>query len=304
VKVFVTGSTGFIGQAVVRHLLEGGHEVLALTHSAAHARRLKARGVEVVVGDLTIHVRPTESLRGCRAVIHLAGSAPDEADAALCQRLDVEGTRMLLESIARETIDRFVYASSAAVMGDQQGEWITEAVPPAPRTPHGQSKLLAEKLLLEAHALWRLPVVLLRFAHVYGPGGFFGRLVERLQSGDLSLPRKLQGVQWGLLSVEDAARACVLALNRGRAGEAYLIADDKPHSLGAVLALASEKLGLPPHRVANSLLGRWRSKNLALPLGDSARPRNEKMKRELGVRLLHPSIDDGLTAVMKTASLV
>ncbi len=299
-KVFLTGASGHLGQVLVRHLLAEDHQVVALNRSPAAAKRLRSQGAEVVAGDLLHPTRLTNHLRDCQAVIHLAGSSLDEADVEHCRRIDTEATTRLLESIARERIERVVYASSVAVMGDQDGQWVTEALPPAPGTPHGQTKLETERILLEAQRLWSLPAVVLRFAHIYGPGGHFGRLTQELRERQLTLTPKVLEAQWGLVSVEDAARACLHALTHGRPGQTVFVADDHPQALGDVLATLSRTLGLPPVRVAKRMLERWRLDKARLSeLGESLRPRNAKLKSEIRFRLNHRSLADGLEAVMK-----
>ncbi len=297
-RVFVTGASGLIGQAAARQLLAEGHEVVGLTRSRSQANRLQRQGIEAVVGDLTHQHRLSEPLRGCQAVIHLAGSAPDELDEAQTLRLDYEGTKLLLESIPRGHLERFVFTSSVEVMGDHQGEWVTEALDAQPSTPHGVAKLRTEKLLLDAHALWRLPVAILRLGLVYGPGGFFGRMVDRLQAGELTLTKKLEDVQWGVLSVEDAARACIAAIPKARSGQIYLVADDKPQTLGTILDSTSSALGLPPPRRPNAFMALLKGKSMPLPSA-SARPRNEKFKRDMAFKFHHPSLREGLAEVMK-----
>lgn len=298
-KIFVTGASGLIGQAVVRMLAGQDHWVVALTRSPGHARHLQSLGAEPLQGDLTHHRRFSDALRDCRAVIHLAGSAPDEGDEAGCHRLDVDGTRNLLEALPHRSIERFVHASSAAVLGQQGGDWVGEAVEPGALTPHGASKREAETLLTNAHRIFKLPAVMLRFGLVYGPGSFFGRMLDHLRAGDLAPPRRVLEAHWGLVSAHDAARACLHMLHRGRPGEAYFVADDHPQTAAEVLTVAARQLhlkGLP----RPGLLSRWRmSASMTAAMGLSLRPRNDKLKRETGFAFEHPSLPAGLPAMLR-----
>lgn len=302
-KVFVTGASGLLGQAVVKLLLSEGHSVLALTRADAHAKQLRELGAETLKGDLTHRARLADHLRPCEAVVHLAGSRVGDTDAAHCRRLDSDGTQILLESIPRDGIKRVVFASSVAVMGDQMGEWVTEALPPEPKTPHGESKMRAERILLDAHKLWRLPVMVLRFGHIYGgnprPAGLFGTIIEDLQDGKLALPRSVLEAECGLISLSDAANACHAALSNGRPGQVFFIADDKPCTWQEVFDLLAKAHGVPPVKVARGLLGRRRTGQIPIDaLSLSVRPRNAKAKSDLGLRLSHRSLAEGLGSVL------
>lgn len=290
-KVFLTGATGLIGRTLLRLLQQEGHTVSAITRNSASALYLRTRGVDTLVGDITIPRKCQEFLRGCQAVIHLAGSPPDITEESLAMRLDVEGTRQVLESIAMERVLRFVYASCVDVMGDQGGEIVSETDEPRPNTPHGRAKLRAERLLLESHAVWRLPVIILRLGHVCGPGGLYARVVQQLHAGGGVLPRRAQSVLHGCLSLEDAARACLAALTRGRIGEVYFASHDEARTLPELLIGAAESLRLPPPRVASGLFSRTRlDQGLTHVLSHSARPSNEKFRRELVFRFTRPPV--------------
>ncbi|MBN1477301.1 NAD(P)-dependent oxidoreductase [Candidatus Sumerlaeota bacterium] len=298
-KILLTGATGFIGRPLLRLLREEGHEVTAVSHTAEKAKRLRIEGVDVVRFDLTHHRLSTDVVKHCEAVIHLAGSSPESGDSDHCSRLDLIGTEHLLEAVSRAPVSRFIHISCTAVMGDHGGEWVTEAMPPAPQTPHGQAKLQAEELILNAHQIWRLPAVILRMAHVYGPGSLFGQIVEQMQEGRVALPRRVLQAQWGLISLHDAVRAIHHALTHGRTGEIYFVADGKSQTVKETLTHVAKALDLP-HPTQAGLIHRWRGDRGVLhALSASARPRIDKMKTEMHFRPEHRSLEEGLLAVMK-----
>jgi nucleoside-diphosphate-sugar epimerase len=274
------------------------HEVTALAHTRAQAKRFVAAGIDCAVWDLAMP-RPLDvELHGYQAVVHLAGTTPGTDDSRLCERLDLGGTKRLLETLSREHLRRFVYASSMAVYGDQHGDCVNESVQPQPRTAHARAKLFAEHMLLDAHRVWGLPVTILRLAHLYGPGSCLERFVERLCRREMWLPSQSNQVTWGFVSVHDAARAVIEALHVARAGEVYLVADDHPMALHEALEITAGHLGHSRLPSSGGLLQRFRRRGEPpMALSESASPANEKLKRELRFTFEHPSLAAGLQAM-------
>jgi nucleoside-diphosphate-sugar epimerase len=237
-------------------------------------------------------------LHGYHAVIHLAGTTPGSDDPKLCERLDLGGTKRLLEALSREHLRHFVYTSSMAVYGNQHGDCVNESVAPQPRTPHAKAKLFAERMLLDAHRVWGLPVTILRLAHLYGPGSCLERFVERLCQREVMLPSQSSQITWGFVSVHDAARAVMGALHASHAGEVYLVADDHPMPLHEALKITAGHLGHSRLPRSGGFLQRFRHRGQPpLALSESASPANEKLKRDLRFVFEHPSLTAGLRAM-------
>jgi nucleoside-diphosphate-sugar epimerase len=173
VRYALTGATGFVGGALVDLLLEEGHEVVAIVRTPGKARDLESRGVELVVGDVT----DTESMRptfeGVDGVFHLAAwyeVAP--ADPRGMERINVDGTRNVLELVDELAVPKVVYTSTLAVFSDTDGVLVDEKYRYyGPHlTEYDRTKWVAHYEVAEPMAEAGLPVVTVMPGTVYGPG--------------------------------------------------------------------------------------------------------------------------------------
>lgn len=259
-RVFVTGGTGFVGGAVVRALIAAGHEVQALARPRSDLRQLEGLPVERVVGDL----EDVESLRrgmdGCDWLFHVAalyafwGYRWEDF-----YRTNVEGTRRVLDVASQVGVRRIVYTSSIATLGIPRGD--TPANEDTPVTladkigHYKRSKFLAEEVARDM-ARQGLPVVIVNPAAPVGVGDYkptpTGQMIVDFLNG-----RMFGYVDTGMnvVDVEDVAVGHLLAAERGRIGERYILGGENL-PLKAVLDLLAEVSGRPkvrrriPHSVA------------------------------------------------------
>jgi dihydroflavonol-4-reductase len=204
-RVYVTGGgRGFVGAHVVRELREAGHEV---------------RDDWADVRSLDPLVRAVE---GCEAVCHVAALYSYTAPAAKLESVNVLGTANVLEACRRAGISRVVHTSTCGTCGPVPGRAATEAdAPPAWElaVPYKRTKLEAEQLALDAGAVCVNPTT------PVGDGDTAptptGEMVRGVASGRYRLALRSTGLN--LVDVRDVARGHVLALERGRAGERYLL---------------------------------------------------------------------------------
>jgi dihydroflavonol-4-reductase len=259
-RTFVTGGTGFIGGAVVRWLLEAGHEVKALVRPGTDTRQLDGLPVERVNGEL----RDCESLRreiaGCSWIFHVA---------ALYSfwgyrwkdfyETNVEGTRRVLEVARDEGAARVVYTSSISALGvNKDGSPATEDTPSNLDDrigPYQRSKFLAERVALD-FARQGLPVIIVNPSSPVGVGDHkptpTGQIVVDFPNG-----RIFGYVDTGLniVDVKDVGAGHLAAAERGQAGERYILGGENL-SLKQILDLLAEISGRPavrlriPHWVA------------------------------------------------------
>jgi dihydroflavonol-4-reductase len=203
-KVYVSGATGFVGGHVARELRERGTEV-----RDERVDLLDVQGLERVV-------------RGCEAVVHVAALYSYDAPVEAFERVNVEGTRRLLDVAARTGVRRFVHCSTAGTCGPVPGRPATEEdAPPAweLEVPYKRTKLAAERLALEANAVVVNPTT------PVGEGDRrptpTGRMIAGVATG--RIPGYVATTGLNVVDVRDVARGHALALEHGEPGERYLL---------------------------------------------------------------------------------
>src|SRR6478609_806229 len=274
-SVLVTGATGFLGEHLCRVLVEQGHIVrgLARTRSAV----LESVGVEHIRGDVLTGDELDKALDGVSAVFHLAGAVSrDPDDQQRMMRLHVDGTRRVLERMAAANVRRMILASTSGTIGvSKREEILDESAPYAEEIvagwPYYASKIFQERLAFDVAAKLGIEVVAVNPSLLLGPGD------RRLSStGDVRrfLKKQVPTIPDGginFVDVRDAAAATAAALDKGRAGERYLLGGPNWTTkefferLGRVAKINPPRLKLPSswNKLGASLveeLYRWRGK--------------------------------------------
>ena len=227
-KALVTGATGFVGSAVARALVRAGWQVRCLVRGASNRRNIESLPVEIAVGDLTDSSSLEPALTECQALFHVAADyrlwAPDPR---ALYRANVDGTDNVLAAAQRAGVERIVYTSSVATVGLP-----ADGSPGEETTPVGlgdmighykRSKFLAEERARD-WALRGLHVVIVNPSTPIGPGDVkptpTGRIIL-----DAARGRMPAYVDTGLnvVHVDDVAAGHLLALERGRSGERYIL---------------------------------------------------------------------------------
>lgn len=256
----VTGASGFVGSAVVRALLARGERVRVLLRAASDRRNVEGLDVELALGDLRDRESLRAALAGCRHLFHVAALyrlwVPRPAD---LYEANVEGTRRLLEEALRAGVERVVYTSSVATLGARpDGAPADEETPSslADRIgPYKRSKFLAEDLARELARERGLPLVIVNPSTPVGP-----RDVKPTPTGrtvlDAAAGRMPAYVDTGLnvVHVDDVAEGHLLALERGRQGERYVLGGEDM-TLRSILGEIARRAGRPPPRL--ELRPRW-----------------------------------------------
>jgi len=252
-KALVTGATGFVGAAVTRALLGAQWRVRVLARPGSDRRNLKSLDVEVSEGDLADLSSLERAAQGCDGLFHVAADYRLGArDPAELYRANVEGTRNVLSAAHRSGVQRIVYTSSVATIGipadgtpgDEQSANSLENM----IGHYKRSKYLAEEVVREA-AQGGLSVVIVSPSTPVGPGD-----VKPTPTGQLVLDaaagRMPAYVDTGLniVHVDDVAAGHLLAYERGRAGERYILGG-QDMSLREILELIARLEGRNPPRV-------------------------------------------------------
>jgi nucleoside-diphosphate-sugar epimerase len=291
-KYFVTGATGFIGGVLVRQLIAQKHDVIALVRSPTAATELSKQGARLHQGDIT----DRESLRGGMAavdgVFHVAAWYKLGCrDAREAERVNVEGTRNVLETMRDLKIPRGVYTSTLAVFSDTRGRRVDESYCYNNKhlTEYDRTKWLAHYQVAQPLIRAGLPLIIVQPGVVYGPRDHslvHDAFVQLLQGRLWFVPSRT-AYCWA--HVDDVARGHILAMERGVPGESYILSGPA-YPLSDVLDLAARLVGVrPPHwhvpsgllRVAAMLL---RPMAAVLPL--PARIHPETLRASSGVTYL------------------
>jgi dihydroflavonol-4-reductase len=226
-KALVTGAAGFIGSHVVRALLEGGHAVRALHLPGEDLRNLAGLDVERIAGDVTDGEAMRRAAAGCDWVFHLAAIyALWTRDPERMRQVNVDGTRTVLEAARAAGVARVVHTSSIARFGGQgRGQRATEESPfalGATGDPYCRTKAEAHELALSFAR--ELDVVIVAPCGPIGPGDVGPTPTGRLLVRALTLPViVVSDTITNFAHVRDMARGHVLAAERGRRGESYLL---------------------------------------------------------------------------------
>lgn len=247
-RYFVTGATGFIGGRLVRQLREAGHEVVAVARDPEAARELTAIGVEVRAGDITERDSLRAPMEGCDGVFHLAGWYKiGVRDRRPGEQINVVGTRNVLETMRDLKIPRGVYTSTLAVFSDTHGRMVDETY--RHDGPHlseyDRTKWVAHYEVADPLIRDGLPLVIVQPGLVYGPGDNSVVRTALVKYLKRQLPMLPMGTEFCWAHVDDVARAHLLAMERGRRGESYIIAGPR-YGFADAMALAQKITGVPP----------------------------------------------------------
>ncbi|WP_432255127.1 SDR family oxidoreductase [Limimaricola sp. AA108-03] len=279
-KTLLSFGHGYSARALARLLPRDAWRIIGTTRSAEKAEDLRAEGVEPTIW-------PGADLTGALdAATHLLVSAAPDAD----------GDPVLREwrdAIAPRA-SRFAwvgYLSTTGVYGDRDGDWVDEDSDLRPATARGRARV-------EAEAAWRavpgLPLHIFRLAGIYGPGrGPF----EKVRQGTARRIVK-QGQLFSRIHVDDIAQGLKASIDRPNPGAIYNLCDDDPAPPQDVIAHAAELLGLPvPPEVP---FEQAEMTPMARSFyAESKKVRNDRIKNELGVELIHPDYRSGLAALLR-----
>jgi dihydroflavonol-4-reductase len=250
----VTGATGFVGSAVVRALVGRGEPVRAMVRRSSSLGLLEGLPVEIVTGDLDEPSTCRAALEGCDALFHVAADYRlwvPQPDAMY--RTNVEGTRHLLLAAAAARVARIVYTSSVATLGLRPDHLPADETTPVTLAAmighYKRSKFLAEQAVRDMAAETGLPVVIVNPAAPVGPGDArptpTGRVVLEAARG--RIPAYVD-TGLNLVHVDDVAEGQLLAFERGRVGERYILGGENL-PLSQMLALIADIMGRRPPRL-------------------------------------------------------
>lgn len=264
----------------------GFARVVGTVRTQEKARALAREGIEARVfdGDATDPRIPDDLAASDALVISIPPRGGD--DPALARFADAVAASPRLAAI--------VYLSTLGVYGDHGGAWVDETTPPRPDSPRTRARLEAEEAWAALGTRAGKRVAILRLGGIYGPGR---NAVEQVRAGAARRIVK-PGQVFNRVHVADIARAALAALERAPSGAVYNVCDDEPAPPQDVITHAAALLGLaPPPEIPFE--DAQLSEMARSFYGANRRVSNERLTRDLGVRLLYPDYRAGLAAIVE-----
>jgi len=280
-KTLLSFGHGYSAQALARQLLPQGWRITGTARTADKAKALQATGIDTVLlpsSDFDVALAQATHL--------LISAGPDQdGDPLLATHGDT------LRKIAPNLV-WVGYLSTTGVYGDHQGGWVDEKTPLTPSTRRGKLRVKAEQ---DWQSIPGLPLHIFRLAGIYGPGrGPF----SKVRNGTARRIIK-ENQLFSRIHVEDIAQVLAASIAKPNSGQIYNLCDNDPAPPEDVIAYAAELLGMPiPPAVA------YEEAEMT-PMArsfyaESKRVHNDRIKTELGVKLLYPDYKTGLRALLKS----
>ena len=259
--VLVTGASGFVGAAVARALVASGRRVRVLLRPQSDRQNIHGMTAETRIGSLEDGDSLTAAIAGCGALYHVAADyrlwVRDEAP---MYRVNVEGTRLLMLAALDAGVDRIVYTSSVATIGIPPQGAANETTPSTLADmigPYKRSKFMAEEVVRGLAQEKRLPVVIVNPSTPVGPGDVkptpTGRLIVEAASGKMPA---FVDTGLNIVHVDDVAAGHLLAEERGKTGERYILGGEDL-TLAEILRRIALLVGRRPPTISIPIPAIW-----------------------------------------------
>lgn len=248
-QLMVTGASGFLGSEIVRLAHLAGWQVRAFDRD----QRIQPEGVEIAKGDIADRDVLRRTCEGVSAIIHTAGLAhlfgSGAKDATRFNVVNETGTANVLDAAVEVGVPHTVLVSSVSVYGSYVGTQCDETVPCHPKGPYAVSKWQGELRAIERAAKGNISLTILRFVTLYGEGdrGNVAKLIGALDRGRFIWPGSGLN-QKCLIYKEDAAYACLAALERPVSGTNIFNVSARPASMREIVSAICRSLGRPVPR--------------------------------------------------------
>ena len=247
-RIFLTGGSGFIGSRLAPLAIQAGHTVTVVTPintpaEQARCDALAKAGIKLVIAPLEDSAVIARELQGHDVVIHLAAAQHEaEQPESYFQRVNVDGTRSLLELAAKAGVRRFVHGSTIGVYGSAAAGSLDEDSPLAPDNPYGRTKAAAERVVREFAS--PLEWVIVRISETYGPGDMrLLKLFRGIKKGRFPIVGDGQNLHQ-LIYVDDLSRGLLAACVQPAAhGQTVVLAGSETITTNAMVSAVSEAVG-------------------------------------------------------------
>jgi nucleoside-diphosphate-sugar epimerase len=261
-EILVTGATGLAGRSLVPHLLEGGHVVRALVRRAEDGPALERRGAVPFVGDLLEPMSLERACAGCDVVVHAAAHVAFGARLRTLSAVNVQGTSNVIAAARSHGVRRLVAVGAAATLlggrlvHDADETW---PYPARPIGPYTRTKAEAEQLVLAANDA-SLETVALRPALLWGEGSVFIAEIIRICRRRGFVWIAGGGYRFSTCHADNLAAAVGRAIEQGRGGRSYLVADAERSSFREFATAVLNGLDLDP---GSRVVPRWLTRLMA-----------------------------------------
>jgi len=288
-KCLIVGC-GYVGLPLGAELVRRGHEVFGLRRGAPD--ELKAADIRPLIADITKPETLARLPRDFAWVVNCAASGGGGADDY--RKIYLEGNRNLIAWLAHSPPEKFVFTSSTSVYGQNDGFVVTEESPAEPAEETARVLVEAEKLLLDKGGSrgrsphQQFPTVILRVAGIYGPGR--GHWFRQFLRGEARIEG--DGARWlNMIHRDDVIGCIIAALEHGKPGEIYNVADNEPVTQLKFFEwlVAELKRPLPPKILAEAEIRRKRG-------ATNKRVSNAKLRAELKYEFRFPDFRKGYGA--------
>jgi dihydroflavonol-4-reductase len=253
-RAFITGGTGFIGSRLIREMAGRGYELRCLARKSSPAQVVDDIGAEKIIGDVTDRKSLIEGMQGVDLVVNLANVYSFwEPDKSVFQKVNVEGTRLVMECALELGIGKVVHISTCGIWGKPSRLPFTEDTLPGPErfSQYFQTKYEGDVITWELFKTSGLPVVMVYPVSVLGPGDpkASGQYIRRLVTGGMPA-RVFEDSTFTFVDVGDVAEIIIRAAEKpDNVGEKY-IAGNHRYTFGELNRMVSEISGVPLPRLA------------------------------------------------------
>jgi dihydroflavonol-4-reductase len=248
-KIFITGATGFIGTHLVRRLVQTEHKLFCLVRKTSQVAELDKPGITLVKGDITDRNSLVEGMRGCDGVINLANLYSFwEPDQEIFEKINVEGTKNVMESALETGVSKVVHISTMGIYGKPKDCPLTEESPVGPVrfSEYFKTKYEGDLIAWELYEKRKLPLVMIYPVAVSGAGDTktTGQYIQKLVNRQMPA-RVFENSVFTFVHVKDVAEAIVRAIEKkNNLGEKYLVGKEQ-RSFGEINRMVSEISGVP-----------------------------------------------------------
>jgi dihydroflavonol-4-reductase len=252
-KVFITGGTGFIGRHLVRRLAQTEHAICCLVRKTIETKELRDLGAQLIIGDVTDRSSLSEGMRGCDWVINLANVYSFwESDKTIYRRVNVEGTRNIMECALENGVSKVVHVSAIVIYGKPKESPIREetSVAPIRLSDYAQTKYEGELIAWQLYQEKGLPLVVVYPCAVLGSGDnkLTGETIRRLINNRLPA-RIFDNTVYTYVHVDDVVEVILKAAEKlDNVGEKYIVGNVRI-SFGELYELISDVSGVAPPKL-------------------------------------------------------